>query len=173
MDGGRTYFTQLDWCATRVWYFKLAMDGQLVRDLVPANCPDGRAGFFDRVTRAFVPNAGKYLLAHGAERPGVSLDNSYVMGGRLCLTLTRTGTEASDVYVAYGNCHGGATPGEWEHFEKVPSGFAAGQTSVDLTLGAGVSSYAYVRIFSQADGWSDSAFIPETKVRKGMMLFIR
>ena len=172
-DGGKTYFIQKDWCNARIWNFKLSEDGESVRDLVPANGPDGRACFYDRVTRTFLPNAGTLLLAHGAEKPGLSLADPVIEADRLRVTLEREGTEMSDVYVAYGDSHGGAIPADWEHFEKLPVGFGAEETSVALTLSPDVTSCAYVRFFSYADGWSDSAFIPETRIRKGLAIMVR
>ena len=173
IDGGKTYFTQKDWSQARIWNFKLSADGQPVRDLVPANGPDGRAGFFDRVSLTHLPNAGTLLLAHGAEKPGISLVNPIIEMGKLRLTLTRAGTEETEVYVAYGDSHGNAAPADWEHFEKLPVGFGAGETSLDLTLAANVTASTYVRLFTPADGWSDTAFIPETRVRKGLAIIVK
>jgi len=45
--------------------------------------------------------------------------------------------------------------------------------SLSVVLPASVSAPRYVRFFSVADGWSDSAYIPDTKVKNGMTIIFR
>jgi hypothetical protein len=50
---------------------------------------------------------------------------------------------------------------------------AAWDMSLSVVLPASVSAPRYVRFFSVADGWSDSAYIPDTKVKNGMTIIFR
>lgn len=158
----------------KVWYFRLFSGGTLVRDLVPACGPDGTACMFDRVSLSYYPKVGTPQFCHGPELYGLSLKNTFLTGRRLTTELTRMGSEASDVFVAYGEKHGGATLDGWEHSEKLAARFAAEDTSLSVTLPRAASEARYVRFFSVADGWSDSAYIPDTTaVAKGVMIFFR
>lgn len=157
----------------KVWYFRLFSGGTLVRDLVPACGPDGTACMFDRVSLSYYPKVGTPQFCHGLELYGLSLKNTFLTGRRLTTELTRMGSEASDVFVAYGEKHGGATLAGWEHSEKLSARFAAGDTSLSVDLPQPALETRYVRFFSVADGWSDSAYIPDTKVVKGMTIVLR
>lgn len=88
-------------------------------------------------------------------------------------SASRNAFTASDVYVAYGDAHGGARLADWAQSEKLSAGFAAGSDALSVELPASVSAARYVRFFSVADGWSESAFIPETRVRKGLTILVR
>ena len=166
------YDTGKEFGYSKVWYFRIFSNGELIRDLVPARGPDG-ACMFDRVSMSFYPNVGTRQFCLGPEQPGLSLRNTIVAGRSLTTELTRTGSEASDVYVVYGDRHGGATLDGWEHSEKLSARFAAGDTSLSVTLPQPASAARYVRFFSVADGWSDSAYIPDTKAGAGLMIFVR
>ena len=166
------YDTGKEFGYSKVWYFRLFSNGELIRDLVPARGPDG-ACMFDRVSMSFYPNVGTRQFCLGPELPGLSLRNTIVAGRSLTTELTRTDSEASDVYVVYGDRHGGATLDGWEHSEKLSARFAAGDTSLSVTLPQPASAARYVRFFSVADGWSDSAYIPDTKAGAGLMIFVR
>ena len=158
----------------RVWYFRLFSDGTLIRDLVPACGPDGKACCFDRVSKTYYRTVGTSQFCHGPEQAGVALTHDrYIEAGRVSATVTRAGTAASDVYVAYGSSHGGADPAAWEHFELLPVGFGAGETSLDVSRRINAESCKYVRFLSLADGWSDSIYVPGLKIKKGLVLFVR
>jgi len=157
----------------RVWYFRLFSDGEPVRDLVPVCGIDGTPSMFDRVSETYFGNWGSWKLCHGPELPCLALSNAVIECGRLTATLRRSGTAASDVYVAYGDAHGGARLADWAQSEKLSAGFSAGSDALSVELPASVSAARYVRFFSVADGWSESAFIPETRVRKGLTILVR
>ncbi len=149
-------------------------DGTLIRDLVPACGPDGKACCFDRVSRTYTPVVGMSQFCHGPERTGLVLSyDPFIEGGQVRVTLSRAGTVASDVYVAYGLRHGGAVPADWEHFEQLSAGFGAGETARDVSMRVDAAACRYVRFLSLADGWSDSVYIPGLKAKKGMMIVIR
>ena len=158
----------------KVWYFRLFSDGTLIRDLVPACGPDGKACCFDRVSRTYYPTVGTSQFSHGPEQAVIGLSyDPYIDGGRISATATRTGTAASDVYVAYGASHGGAVPTNWDHFEQLPAGFGAGETSLDISQRIDAESCKYVRFLSLSDGWSDSVYVPGLKVKQAFMIVIR
>lgn len=118
-------------------------------------------------------SAAEYPAVASYGLPGLSLENTVLSGHSLTTELVRTGSEASDVYVVYGDRHGGATLDGWEHSEKLLVRFAAGDTSLSVTVRQPASAARYVRFFSNADGWSDSAYIPDTKAGAGLMIFVR
>ncbi|MCR5752198.1 MAG: hypothetical protein K6G91_09555 [Kiritimatiellae bacterium] len=158
----------------KVWFFRLFSDGTLIRDLVPACGPDGKACCFDKVSRTYYTTIGTSQFCHGPEQAGVALTHDrYIEGGRVRASISRAGTAASDVYVAYGSSHGGADPAAWEHFELLPVGFGAGETSLDVSRRINAESCKYVRFLSLADGWSDSIYVPGLKIKKGLVLFVR
>ena len=159
---------------TRVWYFRLFSDGTLIRDLVPACGPDGKACCFDRVSRTYYPTVGTSQFSHGPEQAVIGLSyDPYIDGGRISATATRTGTAASDVYVAYGASHGGANPSAWEHFEQLPAGFGADETTLNISQRIDREYCKYVRFLSLADGWSDSIYVPSLKAKQGFTIVVR
>ena len=157
----------------RVWNFRLFSDGELIRDLVPACGPDGKACCYDRLSDSFYQNRGYLQFCHGSELPGLSLQDPVVVSGRLTAKLTRTGTAASDVWVVSGDRHGGARLAGWAHAEKLSEGFAEGASSLSVEVNSSISKARYARFLSVADGWSDSTFAPELKQRKGLMLIVK
>jgi hypothetical protein len=95
-------------------------------------------------------------------------------GNRLVATLTREGTAASAVRVAYGADYGDAEPSAWEHVEPLSGGFAEGATSVVVSVsGIDKASVKYVRFFSYEDGWSNTVFVPDAATRNGTMVIFR
>lgn len=166
--------TYIEYSNVRIWNFKLWSDGEQLYDLVPACRPDGLAGMFDRLSNTYLRNAGRTSFTHGPARPAMELEKPRFEGTSFAVTLKRTETAASDVYVAYGPTHGGADRSAWAHFEKLATGFAADQTALAVTLpGIDETSFKYLRFYSVADGWSDSAYAPDTKRRLGLAVVVR
>ena len=158
---------------SRVWYFRLYSDGTLIRDLVPACAPDGNGCMFDRLSRTYYRNMGSGLFFHGPELPGMVVGKCSVSSRRVFATVTRPGAAAADLFMAYGVKHGGADPAAWEHFEQLPEGFAVDAASIEVNAGFGSAPCRYVRFYSSADGWSDSVYLPDAKVVKGLVLIVQ
>ena len=172
MDVGSSPY--IEYSRVRIWNFKLWSDGVPLYDLVPACQPDGKAGMFNRLSNAYLRNVGRTSFTHGPARPAMALEKPRFEGASFTVTLKRTDTAASDVYVAYGPTHGGADRSAWAHFEKLATGFAADQTVLVVTLpGLDEASFKYLRFYSVADGWSDSAYAPDTKRRLGLGIILR
>ena len=166
-----TYF---EYARTRMWYFRLFSNGTLVRDMVPAR-RHGRAPImFDRAGNKFYINYGGREFVAGPMRPAPHVTDAELAGSTFTAALTREGTAASDIYVAYGSDYGDAEPSAWEHFAKLGVSFADGATSQAVSLtGIDSSAVKYVRFFSYEDGWSDSVYVPEVKVRNGTMIIFQ
>ena len=162
-------------CAkVRMWYFKLWADGTLVRDLVPARCSGRGLGLFDRAGGEFYPNIGNRGFLTGPMRPEPQVADALSVGSLFTATLTREGTAASDVFVAYGADFGGGDPSAWEHFEPLATGFAEGATSFEVAVsGINRETVKYVRFYSYEDGWSASTYMPDIATRKGLILIVR
>ena len=94
-------------------------------------------------------------------------------GRDLTATLTREGTAASAVSVAYGADFGGADPTVWDHFEPLPSGFAEGTTSLAVEVSGIDENVRYVRFYSREDGWSETAYLPEVRTMNPFVLIVR
>ena len=172
MDVGSSPY--IEYSRVRIWNFKLWSDGVPLYDLVPACQPDGKAGMFNRLSNTYLRNVGRTSFTHGPARPAMALEKPRFEGASFTVTLKRTDTAASDVYVAYGPTHGGADRAAWAHFEKLATGFAADQTVLVVTLpGLDEASFKYLRFYSVADGWSDSAYAPDTKRRLGLGIILR
>ena len=173
IDSGSSRY--IEFAKVRIWNFKLWSDGEQLYDLVPACQPDGKAGMFNRLSNTYLRNAGTGTpFTHGPARPAMELEKPRFEGASFTVTLKRTGTAASDVYVAYGPTHGGADRSAWAHFERLATGFAADQAALAVTLpGIDETSFKYLRFYSVADGWSDSAYAPDTKRRLGLEVILR
>ena len=162
-------------CAkVRMWYFKLWADGTLVRDLVPARKRGSGVGLFDRENGGFYANIGNRDFILGPERPAPHLLDALSVGTKFTATLTREGTAASVVSVAYGATHGGSDPTAWEHFELLDYGFADGATSLEVSVpGIDREEVKYVRFYSREDGWSETAYMPEVRTLNPFILIVR
>lgn len=172
MDVGSSPY--IEYSRVRIWNFKLWSDGVPLYDLVPACQPDGKAGMFNRLSNTYLRNVGRTSFTHGPARPAMALEKPRFEGASFTVTLKRTAAAASDVYVAYGPTHGGADRAAWAHFEKLATGFAADQTALAVALpGLDEASFKYLRFYSVADGWSDSAYAPDTKRRLGLGIILR
>ena len=162
-------------CAkARMWYFKLWADGTLVRDLVPARKRGNGIGLFDRENGAFYPNIGNRDFILGPMRSAPQIADAKSVGSHLTATLTRDGTAASAVSVAYGATYGGGDSAAWEHFESLSGGFAEGASALAVDIpGIDRETVKYVRFYSYEDGWSETAYIPDVAERKGFVIIMR
>ena len=162
-------------CAkVRMWYFKLWADGTLVRDLVPARKRGNGVGLFDRENGGFYANIGNRDFILGPERPAPQVADALSVGSLFTATLTREGTAASDVSVAWGATFGGGDPSAWDHFEPLATGFAEDATSLDIAVsGINRETIKYVRFYSREDGWSETAYMPEVRTRNPFVLIVR
>ena len=105
--------------------------------------------------------------------PSLTIEAAAFEAKKLRVRLTREGTEETDLYVASGETHGGALSDGWSRFEKLDVGFAVGQTAAEIVLPASIATAKYVRFYTSADGWSESVYTPETKIKKGLILLFR
>jgi hypothetical protein len=170
-SGSWNYF---EYAPVRLWYFKLWANGALVHDLVPARRYGRAACLFDRTGNRFYINGGTREFLPGPMLPAPQLTDVAMMGNRLVATLTREGTAASAVRVAYGADYGDAEPSAWAHVETLPGGFAEGATSLAVSVsGIDSASVKYVRFFSYEDGWSNTVFVPDAATRNGTMVIFR
>ena len=162
-------------CAkVRMWYFKLWADGTLVRDLVPARKRGNGIGLFDRANGAFYPNIGNRDFIQGPMRAAPQIADAKSVGSHLTATLTRDGTAASSVSVAYGATYGGGDSAAWEHFEPLFGGFTEGATTLAVDIpGIDRETVKYVRFYSYEDGWSETAYIPDVAERKAFVIIMR
>ena len=161
-------------CAkVRMWYFKLWADGTLVRDLVPARKRGSGVGLFDRENGGFYANIGNRDFILGPERPAPQLSDALRTSRNLTATLTRAGTTASGVSVAYGADFGGADPTAWNRFEPLATGFADGATSLAVEVSGIDADVRYVRFYSREDGWSETAYLPDVAERKAFVIIMR
>ena len=157
-----------------MWYFKLWADGTLVRDLVPARKRGNGIGLFDRANGAFYPNIGNRDFIQGPMRAAPQIADAKSVGSHLTATLTRDGTAASSVSVAYGATYGGGDEAAWEHFEPLFGGFAEGATTLAVDIpGIDRETVKYVRFYSYEDGWSETAYIPDVAERKAFVIIMR
>ena len=170
-DGSGTY---TEFSNVRMWYFKLWANGTLIHDLVPARRYGRVVCMFDRAGSRFYTNTGTRNFLPGPTLPAPQLTDVALTGNRLVATLTREGTAASAVRVAYGADYGDAEPSAWAHVETLPGGFAEGATSLAVSVsGIDRASVKYVRFFSYEDGWSNTVFVPDAATRNGTMVIFR
>ena len=166
-----TYF---EYARTRVWYFRLFSNGTLVRDMVPARRCGMAPIMFDRAGNKFYVNCGGREFVAGPMRPAPRMTDAELAGSTFTSALTREGTAASDIYVAYGSDYGDAEPSAWEHFVQLDVSFAAGATAQAVSVrGIDRAAVKYVRFFSYEDGWSDTAYVPDLKVRNGTLIIFQ
>ena len=141
-----------------------------------------RPDITDYTVRLFTTNepsvrTESVLAKTASELPDFVLDKAMVNGKRLVADLTRTGTSASSLFVAYGSVHGGKSASAWQYYEPCGFGFAEDERmrTVEVRIpGLRDGDVRYVRFFSQGDGWSDSVYLPETPVVKpGLILLFR
>ena len=169
-NGSSTY---PEYASVRMWYFKLWADGTLVRDMVPARRYGRAPCMIDRTDMKFYTNGGDRNFKAGPMRPAPALADVSIAGRTLSATLTRTGTDASAVSVAYGVDYGDGDPQAWENFEQLATGFAAGASSLSVSLSGVSRDVRYVRFLSREDGWSDTVFLPDVNGTQPFVLVVR
>ena len=170
-DNGSAVYPE--YASVRMWYFKLWADGTLVRDMVPAR-RNGRAPcMIDRTDMKFYTNGGERNFKAGPMRPAPILTDVAVAGRTVSATLTRDGTDASAVHVAYGAGYGDGDPQAWEHFDQLDSGFSAGASSLAVSLSGVPRDTRYVRFLSREDGWSDTVYLPDFNAEQPFVMVIR
>ncbi len=170
-DNGSAVYPE--YASVRMWYFKLWADGTLVRDMVPARRYGRAPCMIDRTDMKFYTNGGDRNFKAGPMRPAPALADVSIAGRTLSAMLTRTGTDASAVSVAYGADYGDGDPQAWENFEQLATGFAAGTSSLSVSLSGIPRDTQYVRFLSREDGWSDTVFLPDVNGTQPFVLVVR
>ena len=170
-DNGSAVYPE--YASVRMWYFKLWADGTLVRDMVPARRYGRAPCMIDRTDMKFYTNGGDRNFKAGPMRPAPALADVSIAGRTLSAMLTRTGTDASAVSVAYGADYGDGDPQAWENFEQLATGFAAGTSSLSVSLSGIPRDIRYVRFLSREDGWSDTVFLPDVNGTQPFVLVVR
>ena len=170
-DNGSAVYPE--YASVRMWYFKLWADGTLVRDMVPARRYGRAPCMIDRTDMKFYTNGGDRNFKAGPMRPAPALADVSIAGRTLSAMLTRTGTDASAVSVAYGTGYGDGDPQAWENFEQLATGFAAGTSSLSVSLSGIPRDVRYVRFLSREDGWSDTVFLPDVNGTQPFVLVVR
>ena len=140
-----------------------------------------RSDITDYTVRLFTTNeppvrTESVLARTASELPDFVLDKAKVKGKRLVADLTRTGTSATSLFVAYGSVHGGKRSAAWQHYEPCGFGFAEDERTRTAEVripGLCDGDVRYVRFYSERDGWSDSVYLPETPVvQPGLILLL-
>ncbi|MBQ6245590.1 MAG: hypothetical protein IJK04_01890 [Kiritimatiellae bacterium] len=170
-DNGSAVYPE--YASVRMWYFKLWADGTLVRDMVPARRYGRAPCMIDRTDMKFYTNGGDRNFKAGPMRPAPALADVSIAGRTLSAMLTRAGTDASAVSVAYGADYGDGDPQAWENFEQLATGFAAGTSSLSVSLSGIPRDIRYVRFLSREDGWSDTVFLPDVNGTQPFVLVVR
>ena len=171
-DNGSAVYPE--YASVRMWYFKLWADETLVRDMVPARRYGRAPCMIDRTDMRFYTNGGDRNFKSGPIRPAPALADVAVAGrSKVSATLTRTGTAASAVYVAYGASYGDGDPQAWDHFDQLDSGFSAGASSLSVSLSGVPRDTRYVRFLSREDSWSDTVYLPDFNAEQPFVMVIR
>ena len=149
-------------------------DAILLRDYYPAKRDDdGVVGLYDRVSGQFFPPDVGALLA-GDELPEqvwLAAGNLSRSDSSLRATLTRSGSRAADIYAVWGVNYAGKIATDWESSQKVGS-FAADATSASVKVSPIDRTARYVRFYTSDGFWSETVYLPDLKVSRGLSIIL-
>ena len=157
-------------------YYDSVSPRELTHDFVPAHkIPNNSYGLYDLVTDRWCPNGSATPFIAG---PVVSDNNILALssvrssGRSLTATLTREGTEATDVYAAWGSTYAGIDTASWQHTQQIGA-FAANAASVQVTTPNMSRDTVYVRFYTADGKWSETVYLPDYKSTGGLVIFVR
>ena len=149
---------------------------ELIHDFVPARrIAYDTYGLYDLVADAWCPNgstnaflAGEVIVGGGR----LNMSSVRSSGRSLTATLTREGTEATDVYAAWGSTYAGIDAASWQHTQQIGAFAENAQTAQFTTPNMG-SETVYVRFYTADGKWSETVYLPDYKSTGGFVIFVR
>ena len=150
---------------------------ELIHDFVPAHrISDDTYGLYDLVADVWCPNGSATPLLAGAvvqSSDRLTLTSVRYTGRQLTATLDRAGTDATDIYAAWGTTYGGIEPGNWEHTAKCGAFAEGAETAAVTTPGLGRDAI-YVRFYTADGKWSETIYLPDqTMIPAGLFILMR
>lgn len=150
---------------------------ELIHDFVPAHrISDDIYGLYDLVAGTWCPNGSTNAFVVGAVAPDgdrLNLTSVRYTGRQLTATLDRAGTDATDIYAAWGTTYGGIEPGNWEHTAKCGAFAEGAETAAVTTPGLGRDAI-YVRFYTADGKWSETVYLPDqTMIPAGLFILMR
>ena len=147
---------------------------ELTHDFVPAiRVSDRTYGLYDVVADNWCPNgsATPFLAGPVVSDGRLELDSPHYAGHTLTATLTRGGTDAADVYAAWGATYGGVDPASWEHTARLGA-FAENAQTAQFTTPALARDTVYVRFYTGDGKWSETIYLPDQPAKSSGFIYI-